>query len=147
MVGPDGIEEWQHPLRVEATMIIFKDYRPGFFEQNGIAVQDSLSSNLAQNNNLAIGRCEDQDHALVTINGMEALQGISECTLERGFYFKTKTYTIISQQMSVTMAFTATSSQSYINYEPAFDQSAATAKNPKFGELQGCNDRRHESHQ
>ncbi len=129
MIGPDGLEAWRHPITREAGMIILEESRPGPLEQNGIAVQESLADTL-DGNNLVIGHCEQQEYTLVTIDDVEVLQGTSECSFARGFYSKTKTYTIMAQDKAVTMAFTANSAQSFLEYEPAFDQSVATATIP-----------------
>ncbi|MEW6603271.1 MAG: hypothetical protein AB1351_01115 [Thermoproteota archaeon] len=131
MITPDGLEIWKHPIWVEASMIIVERDISELFEQNGAAIQESLSESLLGNNNLIIGHCEQQDYSYVTINGMEALQGISECTSDSGFYSKTKTYAIADGQgVAVILALTANSSQSFMQYEPVFDESVSTATIP-----------------
>ena len=127
MINPDGLEAWKHPISMEAAMIINEQERTELLEQAGAAVQESFWNNLMQNN-LVIGHCEQQEYSYVMLNGMEALQGTSECISDAGIYSKTKTYAIMAGQRVAMMTFTANSSQSYMTYEPVFDESVSTAR-------------------
>lgn len=127
MISPEGLEAWKHPISMEAAMIIVELDGREMLELAGAAVQESFSQILSENN-LVIGHCEQQDYSYVILNGMEALQGISECTSDNGVYSKTKTYAIMAGQRVAVMAFTANSSQSYTMYESVFDESVSTAR-------------------
>lgn len=127
MITPDGLEAWKHPISMEAAMIIVEFDRTELLELAGAAIQESFSQSLAENN-LATGRCEQQNYSYVVIDGMEALQGISECTSDDGVYSKTKTYAIMAGQRVAVMTFTANSSQSFTRYESVFDESVSTAR-------------------
>lgn len=126
IIGPEGLKSWTHPVSMGAAMMIVAISREDL-QQYGSAVQDAFSHSLSENNNLATGRCDEQHYSYVELNGLEAIQGDSECSNGRD-YSRTKTYAFMTDYQMIAIAFTSNSTDAYALYEPEFDKSISSLR-------------------
>jgi hypothetical protein len=126
IISPEGLKSWRHPVSMGAAMMIVAINRKDL-DQYGTAVQDAFSNSLCENNNLATGRCEEQYYSYVELNGLEAIQGDSECS-NGGEYSRTKTYAFMTDYQMIAIAFTSNSTDAYALYEPEFDESISSLR-------------------